>query len=340
MNKLISVVVPVYNMEKYIVPCINSILSQDYKNIEVILVDDGSTDSTRSILSEFSEKDSRVKLVFQDNQGVSWATYNGYKEAGGDYICFSDHDDVFLPKMLSHLEQLLADEIDISCCSRVDLHDEELLKYRCQGTEKISVVSGREALENTIKPVDYNLQLPLWGRIYRKSFLDSIDFLKYADLLPTLFMVDIFIMPQILLKARKVVYTNMVCYIHREVKTSISRGLKLGPFYYEQIDSFPLLLTFYQNNQLGDLYVSTLRDYANSCLLRLWYKVKTECNNDDFRNLICKKIESRFSSIYKELQKYEHSFIYRLSYTLFYSCKSLWKITVGMLYFKVIRKIK
>ena len=339
-NNLISIVIPVYNMERYISACIDSILSQNYKNIELILVDDGSTDSTRTILTDYAGRDSRIKLIFQENKGVSWATYNGFKEASGDFICFSDHDDIFLPSMLSHLIEMLSEDVDIACCSRVDLHDEELEKYNWQGSESITVVSGRTAVENTIKPVDYNLQLPLWGRIYRKSFLDKFDFLKYADLLPTLFMVDIFIMPQILFKARNVAYTNRVYYIHREVGSSISRSLKLSPFYFEQIDSFSILLEFYKQNNLEDLYADTLRQYANSCLMRLWYKIGKSNYARPFENEIYKKIKNNFSRIYKDLLKMEKSFVYKLSYSLFSKCKWLWCITIGFLYFNVIRKIK
>ena len=184
MNKTISIIIPVYNMERYISACIDSILNQDYENIELILVDDGSTDNTHSILAEYAAKDNRIKLIFQENKGVSWATYNGYKTAEGDYICFSDHDDVFLPGMLSKLVGMLDDEIDIACCSRVDLHDEEIDSYKWLGEEKITVVSGREAVENTIKPVYYNLQLPLPFYLLDMVLINQFFFAITHQLLP------------------------------------------------------------------------------------------------------------------------------------------------------------
>ena len=179
MNELISVIVPVYNIEKYLSQTIDSILNQDYKDIELILVNDGSTDGSLKICKNYQKKDARVKVINQKNAGVSWATYNGYKAATGKYIAFADHDDILLPGLFSHLMSMFEKDVDMTCCSRNDLYDEQIEGYTWQGEEIITKVSGREALENTIKPVPYNLALPLWGRVYRKSYLDKIDIEKY-----------------------------------------------------------------------------------------------------------------------------------------------------------------
>lgn len=90
---LISVVVPVYNVENYLAKCINSILNQTYSNIEVILVDDGSTDSSSQICNNFAENDSRINVIHKPNGGVSSARNIGIEVATGDYICFVDSDD-------------------------------------------------------------------------------------------------------------------------------------------------------------------------------------------------------------------------------------------------------
>ena len=86
---LISVVVPVYNVEKYLKQCVDSIISQTYKNIEIILVDDGSPDSCPAICDEYAEKDSRVKVVHRQNGGLSAARNSGIKIASGEYISFN-----------------------------------------------------------------------------------------------------------------------------------------------------------------------------------------------------------------------------------------------------------
>ena len=86
----ISVIVPVYNAEKYLVQCLNSIINQTFKDIEIICINDGSTDNSLKILKEFSEKDSRIKIINQKNSGVSIARNKGIDTASGDYIFFVD----------------------------------------------------------------------------------------------------------------------------------------------------------------------------------------------------------------------------------------------------------
>ena len=99
-DELVSIIVPMYNSEKYLDECISSILSQDYKNIELILVDDGSTDGTLKKAKEYENKDGRVKVIHQKNSGVSTARNNGIKKSKGTYITFVDSDDFIAISLL------------------------------------------------------------------------------------------------------------------------------------------------------------------------------------------------------------------------------------------------
>ena len=89
----ISIVVPVYNVEAYVSKCIESIMHQDYENIEIIVVDDGSTDSSSKICEQYARSDNRIRLIHQENQGLSKARNNGIDIAAGEYIGFIDSDD-------------------------------------------------------------------------------------------------------------------------------------------------------------------------------------------------------------------------------------------------------
>ena len=101
-----SIVCPVYNSEKYLSAAIDSVLEQDYKNWELVLVDDGSLDNSREIMSEYSERDSRIRLVHQDNSGPGAARNAGIEHSTGDYLVFLDSDDRLVPNYLSRLEPL------------------------------------------------------------------------------------------------------------------------------------------------------------------------------------------------------------------------------------------
>ena len=103
-NPLVSVIIPTYNRAQYICEAVDSVLAQTYRNIEVIVVDDGSTDNTEEILRQY---DSKIKYVFQNNAGPSAARNNGIKQARGDLLAFLDSDDIWLPEKLERQVQLM-----------------------------------------------------------------------------------------------------------------------------------------------------------------------------------------------------------------------------------------
>ena len=100
---LITVIVPVYNVEKYLEQCVDSILNQTYKNIEIILVDDGSKDKSGQLCNEFSNKYSQIKTIHKKNAGLGMARNSGLKIANGEYIAFVDSDDWLAPQALKNL---------------------------------------------------------------------------------------------------------------------------------------------------------------------------------------------------------------------------------------------
>ena len=103
MNNKVSIIVPIYNTEKYLTHCLDSIINQTYKNLEIILVNDGSTDNSKKIIDDYAKKDSRIKAIHQKNSGQSAARNRGLKEATGDYISFVDSDDEINKKFVEEL---------------------------------------------------------------------------------------------------------------------------------------------------------------------------------------------------------------------------------------------
>lgn len=116
-NEKISVIVPIYNVEAYLERCLNTVCGQSYKNLDIILVDDGSTDNCLMICEKFADKDNRFTVIHQSNQGVSVARNTGLGAATGDYIAFVDSDDYIHPEMYERLYSLLKEhDADISAC--------------------------------------------------------------------------------------------------------------------------------------------------------------------------------------------------------------------------------
>lgn len=113
-EKLVSVIIPAYNIEDYIGRCLDSVLSQTYKNLEIIVIDDGSSDRTGEILDDYEKKNHRMKVIHKENGGVSSARNIGIDRANGDYIGFVDGDDWVNPKLFETLVKLINEEMQIS----------------------------------------------------------------------------------------------------------------------------------------------------------------------------------------------------------------------------------
>lgn len=117
MEPLVSIVIPVYNVENFLADTMESVINQTYKNLEIICVDDGSSDNSLSVLNFYSEKDKRIRVITQKNSGVSAARNHGIKEAKGKYICFLDSDDFMHPQNVElQVQALIEKDLDIVCC--------------------------------------------------------------------------------------------------------------------------------------------------------------------------------------------------------------------------------
>ena len=147
-NPFVSIIVPVYNVESYLRRCLNSILLQSYSNIEVIVVDDGSTDLSGTICDEYQKQDSRVKVIHKTNQGLGAARNTGLKIAKGEYISFVDSDDYIDLNMIEVLlEACLKTESEIAICAvEYELLDNtKIINFT---TSKETIYSSQQAIQN------------------------------------------------------------------------------------------------------------------------------------------------------------------------------------------------
>lgn len=167
MGKLLSVIIPVYNVEPYIRECVDSIINQTYKNLEIVLVDDGSPDNCGAICDEYAAKDSRVKVIHQKNQRLGAARNNGRKIATGDYITFVDSDDWL------HLETVKW------CMDAIEEYELDVIYFGSfrsgkggDGTGKVTMSDPRAIWEWCTK---YEGSLA-WGCIIRKEMWEGIYF--------------------------------------------------------------------------------------------------------------------------------------------------------------------
>jgi glycosyltransferase involved in cell wall biosynthesis len=170
-NKMISIIVPIYNTEKYIERCINSIRNQTYSNIEIILVNDGSTDRSLEICNEMAARDKRIVVLSQVNSGVSVARNNGLSFAHGEYIAFVDSDDYIKENMYKELIELMErKEVDLICCGCFHVNETNIL-VSPQNKEEIFVDKD----EGIYKILDRNGEYDgyIINKIFKKKIIDK-----------------------------------------------------------------------------------------------------------------------------------------------------------------------
>lgn len=221
---MISIIVPVYNVEKYLETCINSILSQTYTDFELILIDDGSTDNSGVICDKYEEADVRVRVIHNNNQGVSATRNTGIEVARGDYIAFIDSDDLIHPDYLLHMFELIEQyNADLVCCST----NYGNVPDWNSGNLDITVRYGEDILEKMYIN-DGNITITT-NKLYKKSlFIDNnirfIEGIRFED---------IQIMPRILNNAKIMVITNNNLYFYRKREGSFT---KLHSFNKSRLD--------------------------------------------------------------------------------------------------------
>ena len=209
MSELISVIVPVYNVEQYLDNCMDSILKQTYKNIEIILVDDGATDNSGIMCDYYAEVDERVKVIHKENGGLSDARNKGISCATGEYIMFVDSDDVICPDLIEYLYNLIVEcSSDISICDPVHCYPDKEIIFEQETSKRI--FEPEDAIVEMLYQKSFLVSA--WGKLFRKDFFNDILF-PYGILFE-----DSAVMYKIFDKANRIVYGNakLYGYMHRE----------------------------------------------------------------------------------------------------------------------------
>ena len=244
---LVSIIIPVYNAEKYLSKCLDSVINQTYSNLEIILVDDGSTDRSGIIYDEYAGSDKRIKVIHNTNSGVSNARNTGIRICKGDYVAFIDSDD-YVDKIYisSLLEPLMKDDYDIVFCSFLDLYAESNKKtYHLLSDGELSNLTGNFYEDyHAFKEILFYPVLKLYkidvirdnNICFPEDFTDGEDqifnFSYYENV-----------------KNYKYINQALYIYCHRSV-TSLS-SQKTFPSYYSNLEKLKREKAFYKKHNIA-----------------------------------------------------------------------------------------
>lgn len=219
---MVSVIVSVFNLCGYIERCVESLQKQTFADLEILLVDDGSTDGSAEICDEYAKKDTRIKVIHQTNKGVSAARNSGLDNAKGEYVMFVDGDDYVEPEYVNRLyEEINSVDVDMVLCNYYYRDDEgEIINrenYSC--VEEMCPFLNIQALclfEDQRYGTFFDV---LWNRIFRKSLFDGVCFPEGVSLVE-----DISVLPELYYRARRVsiIGDRLYNYVYRQ--NSMSNG--------------------------------------------------------------------------------------------------------------------
>ena len=174
MENKVSVIIPVYKVEKYLEKCIDSVINQSYSNLEIILVDDGSPDNCGKICDKYAKKDNRIRVIHKTNGGLSDARNNGIKIATGNYIAFIDSDDYVTEDYIEYLLKLIIDNnSDISIVMPYEV-DENYIVKKIFKREKIYNYNSNDALKTMLYQKKF--ETSAWGKLFKKNVVNGIYF--------------------------------------------------------------------------------------------------------------------------------------------------------------------
>lgn len=291
---MISVIVPVYNVEQYLDRCVESIINQTYKNLEIILVDDGSPDNCPAMCDAWAKKDNRIKVIHKANGGLSDARNAGMAIATGELIGFVDSDDWISPDMYQHLHDLMAtDNSDIAACG-VEMVWEDGTPSCSLTKSGCCVLNQEEAMQAIIE--ESWLKQPVWYKLYKTKLIQDIPFPvgQYHE--------DVFWSYQAVGNAQRVSVSDKVCYYYAQRSGSI-----MGVGYsLKRLDAIEakrrrqdyLAKNFPQMENLGHI------DLAFSCLYHGQLTLKNLIGAEREKSLSYLKLISRMCGISKS---YKHS---------------------------------
>ena len=224
-SPLISIIIPCYNAEQSLERCLNSVVSQYYQNLEIIIVDDGSRDQTSDIYTKFKKEDYRIKVIKQNNSGVSKARNVGLKAVTGAYVCFVDSDDWVEKNYCEELYNILAAEnADVSIIEASYEDENGTIVYN-KPISKDKIFDGQQALILLLE--DEEIQSHPWGKLFKSSLLKNVRFpenLKSFEDYSTLF--------KIFDKAVKVVKSDKKLYHYVQRDNSLSHNLSPETAYH------------------------------------------------------------------------------------------------------------
>lgn len=261
---MISVIIPVYNSEKYIADCLEHVLAQTYQNLEILCIDDGSNDQSATILDQYAQRDPRIIVVHQPNSGVSAARNTGLELANGEFITFADSDDTLEPDMYAHLLDLIAcHSADIAHCGYRKIFSDGSSRD-VDGTNELLIQNSMEAAKCLLNGQHFTGGL--WNKLYRAKLFENIHFDAELQMNE-----DVLINAALFKKAGKIVFHDVPLYHYYERTGSSCSTITKRKKKDDSVRAAEQIFALYQDTEAAGAAACKLHyslcDLYRTCLL-------------------------------------------------------------------------
>ena len=312
MTKKISIIIPVYNAEKYLERCLMSIIDQSYQDFEIILINDGSTDNSLNICNQFSEKDKRIKVYTKKNGGVSSARNYGIKKVITDYVCFIDSDDFISNDYLIILYSNIYDtNSDISVCGFIKYYkDEQVGDQKIQNKIIFDKKSAYDAMISNKQYAGY-----VWNKLYKFEIIKRMG----DEIFKGNMFEDFEFNCRYLNECKKIVYTPTQLYYYFINDSSVTGTFTINDRIISGIDLYYSILNKYDQNNIdsSDLVAYVLLKYMYNLKYRahkLNYPKDVIIDNQIYKRVMKSNIISFKNKILIFITSKNPIFIYSLKY--------------------------
>lgn len=306
MSDKISIIIPIYNSERTLRRCINSVIRQTYDNVEILLIDDGSTDSSAAICDSYKKMDERIRVIHKKNGGVSDARNVGVSNASGIYISFVDSDDFVEPTYIEQLYNISKEQhCDLSVCNYID---------DSNNTKQENTVTVYRDLDEKINSLitNKNIENYLWNKLFIAKLFKGIVFQQYTV------MEDYDIMYKLFEKANGVAVTDQILYHYTQREASLTH----------QVDSNIVIDSIKIRNKR---YIYLSRRISNSRIIRADYY-------NNFIQLLFLSLRKKYSAVIEYVNSNKKSLHFSRSDSVFKYLSI--KNRVKYIYCAVLLKVK
>ena len=307
----VSVIVPVYNVESYLDKCLNSLVNQTLKDLEIIIINDGSTDNSQKIIDKYAKKYKNIIAITKENGGVSEARNLGLTKATGEYIGFLDSDDWIEPNMYELMYQkAISQDFDVVACDTQAIYKDK--KVYISSNIKEDNVSNKELMIDAYAVI--------WNKIYKKELLKGIKFKKGMN-----FCEDVEFLYMIYSKVKTigVIKEPLHNYLQREGSLTYVYDKKL----YKLIEAIDDVIDYYKKNKILEKYIDeieyTYTRYLYATFIKRMAKTRNKEEFNKAADLVIEKVNKEFPNYKKN--KYLKGFNPKSIYIKYFS-KSLSKL--------------